>query len=437
LICKGAFAEVLAICTAEEIGGKRRSLTAARRKQLERLFQDRSEAGYRVLAVAESQFEAKPGYCREDESDLVLTGLLLFLDPPKPQAEKALQDLAILGIGVKIISGDNRHVTAHLAQTVGLNPGSLVTGSQIAAMSDEALWHCVSRTSLFVEIDPQQKERIVRAFQHIGHAVGYLGDGINDAPALRAADVGISVDHAVDVARESSDIILLQHDLDVLRQGIAAGRRAFANTLKYISITTSANFGNMISMALATPFLPFLPLLPKQILLNNFLSDLPSIAISSDNVDRAQIRTPQRWNVRALQRFMIIFGLISSCFDLMTFALLLLVLKSDEAAFQTGWFVVSLLTELAVVLVLRTHGPAFRSRPGWPLAVTTVAVGVAGLCIPFLGSAAALFGFVPLSAATTAAALAIVAGYVVATEYAKRSFYRHHVNQPARRTKRR
>jgi Mg2+-importing ATPase len=437
LICKGAFAEVLAICTAVESGGKCRPLTAARRKAIERLFQDRSEAGYRVLAVAEREFAAKSGYSRDDESELVLTGLLLFLDPPKPQAQATLHDLAALGIGVKIISGDNRYVTAHLAQTVGLDPGALVTGSQIAAMSDEALWHTVSRTTLFVEIDPQQKERIVRSFQHIGHAVGYLGDGINDAPALRAADVGISVDHAVDVARESSDVILLRHDLDVLRQGIVDGRRAFANTLKYISITTSANFGNMISMALATPFLPFLPLLPKQILLNNFLSDLPSVAISSDNVDRAQIRSPQRWNVAMLQRFMVVFGLISSCFDLMTFALLLLLLKSNEAAFQTGWFVVSLLTELAVVLVLRTHGSAFTSRPSRLLAVTTVAVAVAGLCIPFLGPVATLFGFAPLSAAATAAALAIVGGYIVATEYAKRAFYRHRMNQPERRTRRR
>jgi Mg2+-importing ATPase len=435
LICKGAFAEVLGACGFVQTGGGPQPLNAGARRRLQDLFEARSTAGYRVLALAEREFTAKRDYTHDDECELVLCGLLLFLDPPKLQAKAALRDLANLGIGVKIISGDNRYVTAHLAATVGLDPGALITGSQITAMSDEALWHAVSRTALFVEIDPQQKERIVRALQRIGHAVGYLGDGINDAPALRAADVGISVDHAVDVARESSDVILLQHDLDVLRQGIADGRRAFANTLKYISITTSANFGNMISMALATPFLPFLPLLPKQILLNNFLSDLPSIAISGDNVDRAQLRSPQRWDVKALQRFMIVFGLISSCFDLVTFAVLLLVLKSSEAAFQTSWFVISLLTELAVVLILRTHGSAFKSRPSRLLAAATAIVGGLCLLVPFLGPLAALFGFVPLSAVTLAAALAIVGAYIVATEYAKRAFYRRGLHHAVRRSK--
>ena len=291
-------------------------------------------------------------------------------------------------------------------------------------MKDEALWHLAPRTDLFVEIDPQQKERIVRALQRTGHSVGYLGDGINDAPALHAADVGISVAEAVDVRRESADIILLSRDLDVLRQGVEDGRRTFANTLKYISITTSANFGNMISMALATPLLPFLPLAAKQILLNNFLSDLPSLAISSDNVDPERVSSPQRWKVKDIQRFMIVFGLISSVFDLLTFGVLLYIFHAGQATFQTSWFMISLLTELAVVLVLRTRKPAFRSRPSQLLLWSTLVVAAATFAIPFLGEASALFGFVPLSATELAAVVLIVAAYIVATEIAKTWFFR-------------
>jgi Mg2+-importing ATPase len=319
-----------------------------------------------------------------------------------------------------------------MAEAVGLNPGSMLTGEELAGMKDEALWHRAPRTDLFVEIDPQQKERIVRALQRTGHSVGYLGDGINDAPALHAADVGISVAEAVDVARESADIILLSRDLDVLRQGVEDGRRTFANTLKYISITTSANFGNMISMALATPLLPFLPLAAKQILLNNFLSDLPSLAISGDNVDPERVASPQRWSVKDIQKFMIVFGLISSVFDLLTFGVLLYIFQAGEAAFQTSWFMISLLTELAVVLVLRTHKPAFRSHPGRLLLWSTIIVGAATFAVPFLGEASALFGFVPLSAMELATVAAIVGGYIMATETAKSWFFGYGAAAPFR-----
>ena len=336
--------------------------------------------------MATRRVAAKKRYGRDDEQDMTFRGFLVFSDPPKADAQRTIHDLAQLGIRIKVISGDNRYVTAHLAEAVGLNSKSMLTGEELGKLKDEALWHLAPRTDLFVEIDPQQKERIVRALQRTGHSVGYLGDGINDAPALHAADVGISVEEAVDVARESADIILLSRDLDVLRSGVEDGRRTFANTLKYISITTSANFGNMVSMALATPLLPFLPLAAKQILLNNFLSDVPSIAISSDNVDPDRVSRPQRWNIKDIQRFMIVFGLISSVFDLVTFAVLLLVFHADQATFQTSWFVVSLLTELAVVLVLRTHRPALRSRPSRLLLWSTLAVAVATLAIPFLGT---------------------------------------------------
>jgi Mg2+-importing ATPase len=416
IVTKGAFSNVLDTCSSLERDSVDIPLTTELRTELDAVFKAKGAEGFRVLAVATRRVAAKERYGRDDEQGMTFRGFLVFSDPPKLEAQRTIHDLAQLGIRIKVISGDNRYVTAHLAEAVGLNPKSILTGDDLGKIRDEALWHLAPRTDLFVEIDPQQKERIVRALQRAGHSVGYLGDGINDAPALHAADVGISVEEAVDVARESADIILLSRDLDVLRSGVEDGRRTFANTVKYISITTSANFGNMVSMALATPLLPFLPLAAKQILLNNFLSDVPSIAISSDNVDPDRVARPQRWNIKDIQRFMVVFGL-------MTFAVLLLVFHADQATFQTAWFVVSLLTELAVVLVLRTHRPAFRSRPSRLLLWTTLIVSVATLTIPFLGPLSSVFGFVPLSALQMGTVIAIVIGYIAATEGAKAWFY--------------
>ncbi len=423
IVTKGAFENVLGSCTAVDRDGAEVPLGPTMRADLEALFQARGEQGFRVLALATRRVSEKADYDREDERDMVFRGFLVFLDPPKPEAAQTIRNLARLGIAIKVISGDNRHVTAHMAEAVGLKATSMLTGEALAEMKDEALWHLAPHTDMFVEIDPQQKERIVRALQRTGHSVGYLGDGINDAPALHAADVGISVAEAVDVARESADIILLNRDLDVLRQGVEDGRRTFANTLKYISITTSANFGNMISMALATPLLPFLPLAAKQILLNNFLSDLPSLAISTDNVDPERVSSPQRWNIKEIRRFMVVFGLISSVFDLLTFGVLLYVFRAGEAMFQTSWFMISLLTELAVVLVLRTRKPAIRSRPSRLLLWSTLAVATTTLAIPFLGGATTLFGFVPLTAWELVTVVMIVAGYILATESAKLWFF--------------
>ncbi len=425
IVTKGAVANVLASCTAFDHDGEEVPLDAAARAELDAVFRAKGDDGFRLLALATRRVAAQPDYDRNDEREMVFRGFLVFLDPPKPEARETIANLARLGIAIKVISGDNRHVTAQMAKAVGLDAASMLTGDDLTRMKDEALWHLAPRTDLFVEIDPQQKERIVRALQRTGNSVGYLGDGINDAPALHAADVGISVAEAVDVARESADIILLSRDLDVLRRGVEDGRRTFANTLKYISITTSANFGNMISMAVATPLLPFLPLAAKQILLNNFLSDVPSLAISSDTVDAERVSAPQRWNVTDIQRFMIVFGLISSVFDLLTFGVLLYVFDAGQAVFQTSWFLISLLTELAVVLVLRTRKPALRSRPSRLLLWLTLAAAVLTLAIPFLGAASALFGFVPLSLTELAAVGAIVGGYVVATEMGKAWFFRH------------
>jgi Mg2+-importing ATPase len=291
-------------------------------------------------------------------------------------------------------------------------------------MKDEALWHLAPRTTLFVEVDPQQKERIVRALQHAGHAVGYLGDGINDAPALHAADVGISVDQAVDVARESADMVLLRPDLQVLCQGVDDGRRTFANTLKYIGVTTSANFGNMVSMALATPLLPFLPLTATQVLLTNFLTDLPLMAITSDTVDPESVASPQRWRVADVQHFMMVFGLISSVFDLLSFAMLRWFFGSEATGFQTSWFVISVLTELAAVLVLRTRRVAWSSRPGSWIIGLSLLVAVVTLAAPWLPWMAARLGFEPPRSRLLIGIVVIVVAYATATELAKAWFYR-------------
>jgi P-type Mg2+ transporter len=413
LITKGAVAQVLDLCTQG----------AAARQHVEAFAREQGERGMRVLALATRAGAPQSDYSVADERALTFAGFLCFSDPPKPDAPQVLRALAQRGVRVKMITGDNRHVAAHVAAQVGLDAQALLTGEQIAALRDEALWHLAERTDCFAEIDPVQKERIVRALQRTGHAVGYLGDGINDAPALHAADVGISVHKAVDVARESADIVLLEPDLAVLERGIGEGRRTFANTLKYIQITTSANFGNMVSMALATPLLPFLPLTATQILLNNFLSDLPSMAISTDRVDADHLQSAQRWNLAEVRRFMLVFGLISSVFDLLTFVLLVKVFDAGPALFHSGWFVVSLLTELAVVLVLRTRLRAWRSQPSALLAWTTLAVALLAVALPFITPAAHLFGFVAMPAAMVVALLAIVLAYVTATEAAKHWFW--------------
>jgi Mg2+-importing ATPase len=423
IVMKGAVAHVLDVCSTVQRAGGEVALDASLRERLEAYCRDKGMQGFRVLALATRRAKAQSRYAVGDESGMALEGFLLFFDPPKAQAAQAVHDLAARGVRIKVITGDNRHVAAHVADAIGLDAKAMLTGEAIAGLRDESLWHLAERTQLFVEVDPQQKERIVRALQRMGHSVGYLGDGINDAPALHAADVGISVDRAVDVARESAAVVLLQPDLDVLRCGVDDGRRTFANTLKYIAITTSANFGNMVSMALATPLLPFLPLAAKQILLNNFLSDLPAITISTDNVDAARVARAQRWDVAQLKHFMIVFGLVSSAFDLLTFVVLLRVFDAGESTFQTAWFVVSLLTELAVMLVLRTHGPSWRSAPGPLLVGSTVAVAAVAVALPFITPFAAVFGFVALSWPVTAAMLGIVVAYGLATELAKHWFW--------------
>ncbi len=427
MIMKGALVNVLEVCTQVQDGCEVRLLDETMRAAIERQFSGWSGQGYRVLGVAIKAVPLKPRYEHADENELVFAGFLLFFDPPKTGVAQHLADLGRLGVELKLITGDNRLVALHVAEAVGMQqPIEVLSGADLDALADEALWHRAEHTRLFVEVDPNQKERIILALRRTGHVVGYIGDGINDAPALHAADVGISVDTAVDVAKEAADFVLLERDLDVLRRGIEEGRSTFANTLKYIYITTSANFGNMISMAFASLFLPFLPLLAKQILLNNFLSDFPAMTIAGDNVDRETVERPHRWDMRSIRNFMVVFGAVSSVFDVLTFGVLLLLVGAVPELFRTGWFVESLLTELLIVLIVRTRKPFYASRPGRWLLWSTVAVTLLTLTLPYLPYME-LFAFEPLPWSVIAVVLLITALYLGASELAKRYFYRHAV----------
>jgi Mg2+-importing ATPase len=423
LVTKGALDNVLAVCSHLREGSDRVPLDEARLARVQERYAEWSGQGFRVLGVATKAVPPQPAYTREDEHDLTFMGFLLFFDRPKPGVGKTIADLAALGVDLKIISGDNRLAVLHTAESVELGLRGVVTGSELQDMGDEALWQAVERVNLFAEVDPNQKERIILALGKTGHVVGYMGDGINDAPALHAADVGLSAEGAVDVAREAADFVLLERDLAVLHDGIVQGRRTFANTLKYVFITTSANFGNMFSMAGASLFLPFLPLLPKQILLTNLLTDFPAMAIANDNVDQDLVDTPQRWNVRFIRNFMVTFGLVSSVFDYLTFAALLLVLRATTDQFRTAWFLESVFTELLVMLVIRTSQRFWRSRPGKYLLVGTAAVAAATLILPYtpVGS---LLGFIPIPLSVLLVLGGITVSYVVISELAKYVFYR-------------
>jgi Mg2+-importing ATPase len=428
MICKGAVASIAAACSSILGPSGALPLGELDSKSIDDRVRGWSAEGYRVLGLAVRRFPSREAYRREDEADLAFAGFLLFLDPPKPGVDITLEALAARGIKVKVISGDNRHVVRHLAETIGLSHRNVLTGDELAKLTKEALFARAHPTAIFAEIDPNQKERIIAALRRRGHVVGYLGDGINDAPALHEADIGISVDSAVDVAREAADLILLERDLGVLARGVDDGRKTFANTMKYIAITTSANFGNMVSMAFASLALPFLPLLAPQILLNNLLSSLPSLAIAGDRVDAEQIETPRRWDIGSIRRFMIYFGLTSSCFDFLTFGFLLLAIHASAETFRTGWFVESLLTQLAIVLIVRTRRAFWQSRPSALLSWLTALVGLFAVAIPYLPGAH-WFAFVPLSVPLVGGLMAITITYLAASEVAKRWFFsREHRN---------
>jgi Mg2+-importing ATPase len=423
IVTKGALDNVLAMCTSIDSETGALPFDAAARDRIAAHFDRWSGEGFRVLGVASRVVDERSGvYTRADERDLCFAGFLLFLDPPKADVRGTIRDLAQRGVRLKMITGDNRKVARHVADAVDLPVTTILTGREMGEMSDEALMHVAKNVTVFAEVDPNQKNRIILALKKTGHVVGYMGDGINDAPALHTADVGISVDTAVDVAKEAADFVLLRKDLDILCAGIDEGRRTFANTLKYILTTISANFGNMFSMAAASLFLPFLPLLASQILLNNFLSDIPATTIASDNVDPEWVARPRRWDTVFIRDYMVLFGLVSSLFDFLTFGTLLWIFHAGPEEFRTGWFIESLLTELVIALVVRTRRPFYRSRPGRLLLLSTIVVVMITMVIPYLPFQA-LFGFVPLPASMMLAMIGLTFGYVIAAEVAKRLFY--------------
>jgi P-type Mg2+ transporter len=420
MVTKGALAEVLAVCSLAKTA-KGDAPIATVRDQIDKRFAELSGQGFRALGIGYRDVGPASRITRDQESDMVFAGLLVLFDPPKAGVGGTIGDLKRLGVFVKMITGDNRLVAAHTSAAVGLSNPQLLSGTDLRQMSDAALLGRVNDVDVFAEIEPNQKERIILALMKAGNVVGYMGDGINDASALHAADVGISVESAVDVAKEAADIVLLERDLGVLVQGVQEGRRTFANTLKYVFMATSANFGNMFSMAGVSLFLPFLPLLPKQILLTNLMTDFPEMTIATDAVDIEMVEEPRRWDTRFIRNFMMTFGLVSSIFDYATFGVLHL-LGATAQQFRTGWFLESVVSASLIVLVVRTRKPFFMSRPSRPLAVATCLVVGATIVLPYT-PLAAVFGFVPLGFWYLGALAAVVALYLVTAELAKRVFY--------------
>ncbi len=424
LITKGALARVLQVCTlARRADGSLLPL-ADLEAPLAALEAGCGQRGERLLGVA-SRLHPPAAIAPDSELAMTFEGLLVLADPLKPGIAATVAELAGLGVRLKMITGDSAAVAGRIAREAGLANPQVLTGADLLALSDSALPLRAEACDVFAEVEPNQKERLIGALRRAGHVVGYLGDGINDAPALHAADVGLSVQGAVDVAKEAADIVLLEPDLAVLSAGIREGRRTFANTLKYVFMATSANFGNMVSMAGASLLLPFLPLLPKQILLTNLLTDLPEMTIATDRVDPEWIAQPRRWDIAFIKRFMLAFGLVSSVFDYLTFAVLLWLLRSDAAQFRTGWFVESVLSAAMVVLVVRTRRPLLASRPSRTLTAATLVVLGATLLLPFtpLGR---LFGFVPIPLPFLGVLALILLAYMLSAELVKRWFYRNH-----------
>jgi Mg2+-importing ATPase len=422
IICKGAVEEVLEVCSAVERDGVRVPLAREAFGELQRVVQAFNEDGFRVIAVAMRECPARSApYGLADERDLTLLGYVAFLDPPKESAAAALRALHVQGVRVKVLTGDNEVVTRKVCRDVGLEVDRIALGAEIEAMDEEALAACVQETVVFAKLAPQQKARVIGALHRRGHVVGFLGDGINDSPALRAADVGISVDTAVDIAKESADIILLEKDLRVLQAGVAEGRRVFGNILKYIRMGASSNFGNMLSVLGASAFLPFLPMAPVQVLLNNLLYDFSQTAAATDHVDPSFVAQPRTWDIGSIGRFMLFLGPVSSLFDYLTFFVLIRYFDgwNQPALFQTGWFVESLLSQTLVVHVLRTAGtPLVDSRSSLSLALTTIAICLAGLWFPHSPFAPAL-GFVPLPPGFLLALAAILAVYLLVVQAVK------------------
>jgi Mg2+-importing ATPase len=423
MVTKGALSNVLAVCSSAEIAEGRTVDIETVKERVQQHFEEFGRKGFRTLGVAYKDVGSNTVISREQEADMTFLGFLILFDPPKPWIIETIRQLKHLGVSLKIITGDNRLLAANVSQQVELLNPHILTGGDLHQMSDEALLKRVDEVDVFAEVEPNHKERIILALKKAGHVVGYMGDGINDASALHTADVGISVDSAVDVAKEAAEIVLLEKDLGVLVQGVREGRRTFANTLKYVFMATSANFGNMFSMAGASLFLPFLPLLPKQILLTNLLTDFPEMTIATDSVDQELVEKPRRWNIQFIRNFMLTFGILSSVFDYLTFGVLLLLLHATTDQFRTGWFIESVISASVIVLVIRTRRSFFRSKPGKYLLIATLLIVGVTILFPFT-PLAGLLGFQPLPMTILLVIGMIVVLYIIAAEIVKRSFYK-------------
>ena len=423
MITKGALQNVLAVCSAAETGAGTRVDIAVVRDRIQQHFEEFSSKGFRTLGVAYKNMGSASLMSKVDEACMTFLGFLLLFDPPKPNIIETIASLKNLGVALKIITGDNHLVAANVSQQMGLSSTKILTGPDLGRLSDGALLKHLADVDVFAEIEPNQKERIILALKKAGNVVGYMGDGINDASALHAADVGISVESAVDVAKGVADIVLLEKDLGVLVQGVREGRTTFANTLKYVFMATSANFGNMFSMAGVSLFLPFLPLLPKQILLTNLMTDFPEMTIATDRVDSEMVDHPRRWDIKAIRKFMISFGLVSSVFDYLTFGTLLLILHATQDQFRTGWFLESVISASLIVLVIRSRKPFFKSRPSKYLLMATLLTVIVTMVVPFtpLGE---IFGFSRLPISFLLLIVIIVMLYLIAAEMVKTVFYK-------------
>lgn len=426
LICKGAPEEVFKRCTHFEYDGEVMEMETVLIEDLREEYRRLSADGFRVLAIAYRDLERKSAYAKADENGLVLRGYIAFFDPPKETTAPAIAALREHGVSVKVLTGDNELVTKKICNEVGIPTDHMLLGSQIEGMSDVDLASAVERTTLFARLAPSHKQRIIQALQSKGHVVGFLGDGINDAPALRAADVGISVDSAVDIAKESADLVLLEKSLLVLGDGVLEGRKVFTNILKYIRMGASSSFGNMLSVVGASAFLPFVPMAPIQILTNNLLYDFSQVPIPSDNVDPEQTARPRPWSMGDITKFILLIGPCSSVFDYTTYLLMYFVFGADTPAkaslFQTGWFVESLITQTLIIHVIRTNKlPLLQSRASWPLSLTTLAIIAAGLYLPYSPIAGAL-GFVALPAFYWPFLIITVGCYIALTQAVKTRF---------------
>jgi Mg2+-importing ATPase len=421
IVTKGALKNILDVCSIVETAEGKKIDIGDQRQKLHQQAEDLGSKGFRALGVAYRDFN-QDSFSKDDETNMTFLGYLALFDPPKAGIADTLKELELLGVTPKMITGDSKAVAISIIQQVGLPEPKALTGSELEKLSDEALMHRVQDTNVFAEVEPNQKERIIIALKKAGNVVGYLGDGINDASALHAADVGISVESAVDVAKEAADIVLMEKDLNVLLAGVKEGRVTFANTLKYVFMATSANFGNMFSMAGISLVLPFLPLLPSQILLTNLLTDFPELTIATDRVDKELVNKPRRMDIKFIRNFMIVFGLLSSIFDYLTFGALLLLLHAQPEQFRTGWFLESVISASLVVLVVRTRQSILNSKPGkYLLRATLATIGVT-IITPWT-PLATLLGFQPLPLIFMLVLGAIVVFYVTAAENVKRVFY--------------